>query len=89
MRIPVDRPLPSPGDRRGQLAVLTDKGFAALDTAARGHVAAVRELLFDQLTPAQVGQLGRSFRAKQFKKKALAGALFRAYRAIRDRLLAM
>jgi DNA-binding MarR family transcriptional regulator len=46
-----------PTDRRGQLAVLTAEGFAALEAAAPGHVEAVREALFDPLTPAQVRQL--------------------------------
>src|SRR3712207_216405 len=41
-------------DRRGQLAVLTDRGFAALAAAAPGHVEAVRSFLFDALTPQQV-----------------------------------
>jgi DNA-binding MarR family transcriptional regulator len=45
-------------DRRGQLAVLTDEGFAALAAAAPGHVEGVRQHLFDQLSPAQVRQLG-------------------------------
>lgn len=45
-------------DRRGQLAVLTDEGFAALEAAAPGHVEGVREHLFDQLSPEQVRQLG-------------------------------
>lgn len=44
-------------DRRGSFAVLTDDGFAALAAAAPGHVETVRELLFDRLTPQQVGQL--------------------------------
>jgi DNA-binding MarR family transcriptional regulator len=48
-----------PSDRRGQVAVLTDEGFATLKRAAPGHVRGVREHLFDQLTPAQVKQLGR------------------------------
>jgi len=48
-----------PTDRRGALAVLTDKGFAILEAAAPGHVEAVRRNLFDQLTPAQVAELGR------------------------------
>ncbi|GAB3349685.1 MarR family winged helix-turn-helix transcriptional regulator [Modestobacter lapidis] len=43
-----------PEDGRGQLAVLTDDGFAALETAAPVHVASVRAHLFDQLSPAQV-----------------------------------
>lgn len=47
-----------PTDRRGQLAVLTDAGFAALEAAAPGHVEGVREHLLDQLTCEQVRQLG-------------------------------
>lgn len=46
-------------DRRGQIAVLTDEGFAALAAAAPGHVEGVRRHLFDQLSPAQVDQLRR------------------------------
>ena len=41
-------------DGRGQLAVLTDEGFAALEAAAPVHVTGVRTHLFDQLTPEQV-----------------------------------
>ena len=51
------RRLPCPDDRRSTLARLTDKGFAALAEAAPGHVRAVRELVFDRLTPTQVDQL--------------------------------
>lgn len=36
-------------DRRVVLAVLTDQGFQVLTEAAPGHVAAVRELIFDRL----------------------------------------
>src|SRR3954469_7194067 len=43
-----------PDDGRGQLAVLTDEGFAALEAAAPVHVESVRVHLFDQLTPQQV-----------------------------------
>jgi DNA-binding MarR family transcriptional regulator len=43
-----------PEDGRGQLAVLTDVGFAALEAAAPVHVESVRTHLFDQLSPAQV-----------------------------------
>ena len=43
-----------PEDGRGQLAVLTDDGFAALEAAAPVHVESVRTHLFDQLTPQQV-----------------------------------
>ncbi|MDQ1541715.1 MAG: hypothetical protein QOH29_2441 [Actinomycetota bacterium] len=52
-----------PTDRRGQLAVLTDAGFAALEAAAPGHVEGVRSHLFDVLTPEQVGQLGEISKA--------------------------
>jgi DNA-binding MarR family transcriptional regulator len=44
-------------DGRGQLAVLTDEGFAALEAAAPVHVASVREHLFDQLSGAQLASL--------------------------------
>src|SRR5215218_7512485 len=43
-----------PEDGRGQLAVLTAQGFAALEAAAPIHVESVRTHLFDQLSPAQV-----------------------------------
>jgi DNA-binding MarR family transcriptional regulator len=46
-----------PTDRRGQLAVLTDEGYARLAAAAPGHVEGVRRHLFDPLTPAQVDAL--------------------------------
>jgi DNA-binding MarR family transcriptional regulator len=52
-----------PTDRRGALAVLTDEGFAALESAAPGHVAAVREALFDRLDPDQVRRLREIFAA--------------------------
>ncbi|WP_329108832.1 MarR family transcriptional regulator [Micromonospora sp. NBC_01699] len=48
-----------PTDRRGQNAVLTDAGFAALAAAAPGHVEGVRRHLFDPLSPAQIDQLRR------------------------------
>jgi DNA-binding MarR family transcriptional regulator len=44
-------------DRRGQVARLTDEGFAALAAAAPGHVEHVRRALFDRLSEEQVGQL--------------------------------
>src|ERR1700709_2627514 len=46
-----------PTDRRGQLAVLTAQGFAALEGAAAGHVEGVRSHVFDPLTPEQVKAL--------------------------------
>ncbi|WP_141959690.1 MarR family winged helix-turn-helix transcriptional regulator [Actinoallomurus bryophytorum] len=47
-----------PTDRRGQLAVLTDEGFATLAAAAPGHVEAVRTALFDSLDADQIRDLG-------------------------------
>jgi DNA-binding MarR family transcriptional regulator len=44
-------------DGRGQLAVLTDEGFAALEAAAPVHVASVRAHLFDQLSAEQVAHM--------------------------------
>ncbi len=46
-----------PTDRRGQIAQLTDEGFAALAAAAPGHADQVRRSLIDRLTPEQVEQL--------------------------------
>jgi DNA-binding MarR family transcriptional regulator len=46
-----------PDDRRGQNAVLTDEGFAALEAAAPFHVESVRQHLFDVLSPEQLVQL--------------------------------
>jgi DNA-binding MarR family transcriptional regulator len=46
-----------PTDRRGSFAVLTDKGFAALEAAAPGHVDGVRRHVFDTLTGEQIVQL--------------------------------
>ena len=43
-----------PDDGRGQLAVLTDEGFGALEAAAPIHVESVRRHLFDQLSAQQV-----------------------------------
>ncbi|MFF7182816.1 MarR family transcriptional regulator [Streptomyces sp. NPDC008121] len=47
-----------PSDKRGQFAYLTDEGFAVLERSAPGHVAAVRQAIFDRLSPEQVEQLG-------------------------------
>ena len=44
----------APDDRRAVLATLTASGLAKLVSAAPGHVAQVRTLVFDRLTPAQV-----------------------------------
>ncbi|WP_413800946.1 MarR family winged helix-turn-helix transcriptional regulator [Streptomyces iranensis] len=47
-----------PDDKRGQNAVLTDKGLKVLQDTAPGHVTAVRTAIFDRLTPAQAEQFG-------------------------------
>ncbi len=47
-----------PGDGRFINAVLTEDGRRKLVDTAPGHVAAVRELLVDALTPEQFAQLG-------------------------------
>ncbi|WP_416973572.1 MarR family winged helix-turn-helix transcriptional regulator [Streptomyces sp. 4F14] len=44
-------------DKRGSIAALTDEGLAILERIAPGHVETVRSVLFDRLTPEQVGQL--------------------------------
>jgi DNA-binding MarR family transcriptional regulator len=46
-----------PDDRRGQVAELTDEGFAVLESAAPGHVETVRAAFIDPLTPEQLRQL--------------------------------
>jgi DNA-binding MarR family transcriptional regulator len=46
-----------PTDRRGQVAQLTDEGFALLEAAAPGHVEQVRRSLIDALTAEQVSHL--------------------------------
>lgn len=48
---------PHPTDRRGAVAVLTDQGWDVLVAAAPGHVAAVRQAIFDRLSRQQVQQL--------------------------------
>ncbi|MFF9351601.1 MarR family winged helix-turn-helix transcriptional regulator [Streptomyces sp. NPDC014734] len=47
-----------PSDKRGQNAVLTDEGFEMLRRSAPGHVRAVRQAMFDRLTPEQMRSLG-------------------------------
>ncbi|MFD9909597.1 MarR family winged helix-turn-helix transcriptional regulator, partial [Streptomyces sp. NPDC059063] len=42
-----------PTDKRGQFAILTDEGFEVLRQTAPGHVAAVRQAIFDRLSPEQ------------------------------------
>jgi DNA-binding MarR family transcriptional regulator len=49
---------PDPTDGRFTNAILTNKGFRALDGAAPAHVAHVRSLVIDILSPEQLRQLG-------------------------------
>jgi DNA-binding MarR family transcriptional regulator len=59
-------------DERGVFAALTDQGMETLRRAAPGHVATVRELLIDALTPDQLaviaaglGEVARRLQAEQ------------------------
>ena len=52
-----------PGDRRGAVAVLTGPGRTAIESAAPGHVAAVRRLVFDQMDAAHTAAFGQAFEA--------------------------
>jgi DNA-binding MarR family transcriptional regulator len=49
---------PDPSDRRFTNAILTDEGFRTLADAAPGHVAHVRSLVIDVLSPEQLRRLG-------------------------------
>jgi DNA-binding MarR family transcriptional regulator len=48
-----------PADGRFTNAILTDHGFQALAAAAPGHVAHVRSLVIDVLSPEQLRRLGQ------------------------------
>ena len=47
-----------PSDKRGQFAVLTEEGHDVLRRTAPGHVTAVRQAVFERLTPEQQKSLG-------------------------------
>ncbi len=49
-----------PRDRRGAFVVLTPAGRAAIESAAPAHVAAVRQLIFDQLTEEETEAFGEA-----------------------------
>ncbi|WP_437059096.1 MarR family winged helix-turn-helix transcriptional regulator [Streptomyces sp. enrichment culture] len=51
-----------PSDKRGQFAVLTEQGMEVLKQSAPGHVAAVRQAVFDRLTLEQQKSLGEIMR---------------------------
>ncbi|MCD2095733.1 MarR family winged helix-turn-helix transcriptional regulator [Rhodococcus rhodochrous] len=48
-------------DRRGAWAELTDVGYARLAEAGPGHVGAVRENMFDLLSPADIAPMTEAF----------------------------
>ncbi len=50
---------PCPEDSRATMAVLTDTGWDRLVAAAPGHVARVRQLVFDGFDADDVAELGR------------------------------
>jgi DNA-binding MarR family transcriptional regulator len=47
-------------DRRGAVVVVTRRGRRAINAAAPGHVAAVRRLFVDRLTPSQLDAIGEA-----------------------------
>lgn len=49
---------PDPADGRFTNAILTDEGFAVVAAAAPGHVAHVRSLVIDVLSPEQLMRMG-------------------------------
>ncbi|MDQ3944873.1 MAG: MarR family transcriptional regulator [Actinomycetota bacterium] len=49
-------------DRRGAFVVVTEPGRKAIEAAAPGHVAAVRRLVIDRLTPRQLDTIGAAAR---------------------------
>ena len=51
---------PDPADGRFTHAILTDEGFRTLAEAAPGHVAKVRSLVVDVLSPEQLRRVGRA-----------------------------
>jgi DNA-binding MarR family transcriptional regulator len=51
------------GDRRGAEVALTAAGRAAIESAAPGHVAAVRRLVFDQMDREQAVAFEQVFEA--------------------------
>lgn len=57
------RRAPDPRDGRITLATLTDDGADAARAAAPGHVALVRRLVFEALTPTQAKQLRTASRS--------------------------
>jgi DNA-binding MarR family transcriptional regulator len=61
-----------PNDKRGVYAHLTEKGFDALDQAARDHVETVRDYFIDVIQPEDLEAVGRAF-AAVYKRVAESG----------------
>lgn len=55
------RKQPCPEDGRGQEAVLTDEGMAALEAAAPLHLITVRDSFIDRLDPEELAAIARAF----------------------------
>nr|WP_221377909.1 MarR family transcriptional regulator [Actinoplanes polyasparticus] len=55
------RKQPCPEDGRGQEAVLTDEGMAALEAAAPMHLITVRDSFIDRLDPDELAVIHRVF----------------------------
>ncbi|MFF5078938.1 MarR family winged helix-turn-helix transcriptional regulator [Actinoplanes sp. NPDC000266] len=55
------RKQPCPEDGRGQEAVLTDEGLAALEAAAPMHLVTVRDSFIDRLDPDELDVITRVF----------------------------
>ena len=55
------RKQPCPDDGRGQEAVLTDEGMAALEAAAPLHLITVRDRFIDLLEPGELAVIARVF----------------------------
>jgi DNA-binding MarR family transcriptional regulator len=51
---------PDPTDGRFTNAIITDQGFQTLADAAPGHIAHLRSILIDVLSPEQLRRLGRA-----------------------------
>lgn len=49
-----------PSDLRGAFGVVTEAGRKQIEAAAPGHVAAVRRLVIDRLTPSELDAVGRA-----------------------------
>ncbi|GGS55079.1 MarR family transcriptional regulator [Planobispora rosea] len=64
-----------PSDDRGVLAVLTEQGMRCLERTAPGHVAVVRELLIDLLSPDELETMARVMRKVEAATHSSARAL--------------